>query len=170
MINISAIGENIKRIRIEKGLTQQQLADYCTALMNNGKKMYSSAVRKYESGVVTPKFEVIQRIAAALGVSLSDLTNLNITYDINGSVDGVVGFEEDFKPLIESMGYHVCNIEENICVMLKTLNEDGLKKAFVRVSDIARNPEFQKDVTPCQDQQKTPDQSESVQTELGKDD
>lgn len=67
---MSSIGDNIKKIRVEQGLTQQQLADRCTQLMNNGKKMNGSAIRKYESGLIIPKSEVTQRIARALNVSV----------------------------------------------------------------------------------------------------
>lgn len=67
---MSSMGDNIKKIRIEQGLTQQQLADRCTQLMDNGKKMNGSAIRKYESGLIIPKSEVTQRIARALNVSV----------------------------------------------------------------------------------------------------
>ena len=59
------IGEHIKKLRLERGLTQKQVADSCG--------MADSAIRKYESGKVTPKYEMLQRIAAALGVEWTDL-------------------------------------------------------------------------------------------------
>lgn len=55
------VGELIKSVRIEKGMTQKQVADACG--------MADSAIRKYESGKIIPKQETINRIARALGVS-----------------------------------------------------------------------------------------------------
>lgn len=62
------VGERIKKIRLEKGLTQKQVADSCG--------MADSAIRKYESGQITPKFETIQRIALALEVNPGELMGL----------------------------------------------------------------------------------------------
>lgn len=59
------IGERIKKLRLERGLTQKQVADSCG--------MADSAIRKYESGKVTPKYEMLQRIAAALSVEWTEL-------------------------------------------------------------------------------------------------
>lgn len=64
---MSSIGENIKRIRIEKGLTQKQLGNLCTP------PMADSAIRRYENGNANPKLETLHKIADALGVYLSDL-------------------------------------------------------------------------------------------------
>lgn len=59
------VGERIKTIRKEKGLTQKQVAAGCG--------MADSAIRKYESGLITPKFETLQRIADALDVHVLEL-------------------------------------------------------------------------------------------------
>lgn len=61
------IGEEIKRLRIKRGLTQKQLGEMCG--------MADSAIRKYESGKVKPKIEAIKKLASALQVdpySLAD--------------------------------------------------------------------------------------------------
>lgn len=59
------IGENIKRIRKEKGLTQKALGDKCG--------LADSAIRRYELGGANPKIITLRRIADGLEVSLSDL-------------------------------------------------------------------------------------------------
>lgn len=59
------IGERIRAVRQQKGMTQKQVADACN--------MADSAIRKYESGIQTPKIETLQRIADALGVTASSL-------------------------------------------------------------------------------------------------
>lgn len=63
------LGENIKRIRQEKGLTQKQLGDLCTP------KMADSAIRRYEAGKANPKIETVQKIANALGISLFEIVD-----------------------------------------------------------------------------------------------
>lgn len=42
-----SIGENIKKIRVQKGLTQKQLGELCG--------MADSAIRRYENGRANPK-------------------------------------------------------------------------------------------------------------------
>jgi transcriptional regulator with XRE-family HTH domain len=54
------IGENIRRIRKEKGLTQKQLGELCGINEAN--------IRKYELGKANPKVQTVDKIARALGV------------------------------------------------------------------------------------------------------
>lgn len=61
------IGENIKRIRKEKGLTQRQLGNLC--------HMADSAIRRYELGKARPKLETIHKIAKGLDVPVHVLVN-----------------------------------------------------------------------------------------------
>ena len=61
------VHENIKKFRKDKGLTQKQLGELCNP------KIAEANIRKYELGKANPKVETLERIAAALGVSLSDL-------------------------------------------------------------------------------------------------
>ena len=55
------IGENIRRIRIEKGMTQKQVAEACGTV--------DAAIRTYELGKANPKPVTVAKIAKALGVS-----------------------------------------------------------------------------------------------------
>lgn len=59
------IGENIKRIRKEKGLTQKQLGDLCS--------MADSAIRRYELGKSNPKIQTLHKIAKGLGIPVRNL-------------------------------------------------------------------------------------------------
>lgn len=70
------LGENIKRIRQEKKLTQKQLGNLCTP------KMADSAIRRYEAGKANPKIETVQKIATALGVSLFEIIDSDTLEDI----------------------------------------------------------------------------------------
>ena len=53
------IGERIRAERRAKGMTQHSLAKACGT--------YASAIRKYESGKITPKTETLLKIAEAIG-------------------------------------------------------------------------------------------------------
>jgi transcriptional regulator with XRE-family HTH domain len=59
------IGNNIKRIREEKGMTQKELADKCNIIYQT--------IGKYERNLLNPKYETLEKIAKALEVSSFDL-------------------------------------------------------------------------------------------------
>ena len=59
------VGENIRKIRKEKGLTQKQLGKLC--------QMNEVQIRQYELGKANPKIETVDRIASALGVRIIDI-------------------------------------------------------------------------------------------------
>ena len=60
-----SFSENLKRIRLEKGLTQQYLADALGVTR--------SAVAAYESGRIEPSIEKLLILSSSLGVSLDEL-------------------------------------------------------------------------------------------------
>jgi transcriptional regulator with XRE-family HTH domain len=62
--------KNLKKIRHERGLSQNQLAKIC--------KVHYSTIFYWESGKRTPKLDEIKRIAKALKVTISQLF---INYD-----------------------------------------------------------------------------------------
>ena len=96
------LGENIRRLRKEKGYTQKHLAEKC--------EMYESQIRKYELGKANPKIETIQKIATALDVPISNLLESwrNYFSDTPNDVseDKPISF-----PLLEKraegIGYHI---------------------------------------------------------------
>ena len=59
------IGNNIKRIREEKGMTQKELADKCNIIYQT--------IGKQERNLLNPKYETLEKIAKALEVSSFDL-------------------------------------------------------------------------------------------------
>jgi Predicted transcriptional regulator with C-terminal CBS domains len=60
-------GENIRKIRKEKGLTQKELG----SLSN----IADTTIRRYELGLLNPKIETIRKIADALDVSIGELVD-----------------------------------------------------------------------------------------------
>ena len=69
---MSNIGENIKRIRKEKGYSQKQLAEKLGTTPQN--------LAQYENGKRIPKIETLDKIASALDVFIADI-NEDITWN-----------------------------------------------------------------------------------------
>ncbi len=67
------VGEKIKNIRKEKGLTQKKLGELCSIDEAN--------IRKYENGKQNPKIETINKIATALNVNICDLVEIPFNSD-----------------------------------------------------------------------------------------
>lgn len=61
---MKTIGEIIRTERKKQGITQLELGTRCG--------MDGSAIRKYESGKITPKFETVSKISEALNLRLED--------------------------------------------------------------------------------------------------
>lgn len=68
-----SVGEKIKTIRKEKGLTQAQLA----ALVG----VAQITIRQYENGARKPSISQLQNIAEKLGVSISSFMDIGIKRD-----------------------------------------------------------------------------------------
>ena len=65
-----SVGENIRRYRKLRGMTQVQLAEAVG--------LTEGAVRHYESGIRAVKPELLESIAAALGVSVNALKDYGV--------------------------------------------------------------------------------------------
>jgi len=92
------LGQNIKKYRKQKGLTQAELAEMID--------LKSITIRKYEGDDREPSIETITKIAAALGIPVSklieeDTFNLtdSDTEKVDTYIDLIIGVPE-LKPLI----------------------------------------------------------------------
>nr|DAZ18289.1 MAG TPA: helix-turn-helix domain protein [Caudoviricetes sp.] len=65
------VGENIKKIREKKGMTQKELADKCNIIYQT--------IGKYERDLLNPKYETLQKIATALDISYFELLDISET-------------------------------------------------------------------------------------------
>lgn len=65
------VGENIKKIRKEKGMTQKELADKCNIIYQT--------IGKYERNLLNPKYETLEKIANALDISYFELLDISET-------------------------------------------------------------------------------------------
>ena len=69
---MSQFSENLRRIRFERHMTQEEFAQLLGTTKQN--------ISRYESGAVSPKITTAQIIADKLGISLSEL---NGSQDVN---------------------------------------------------------------------------------------
>lgn len=124
------IGERIYYCRIENKMTQKQLAEKAG--------MADSAIRKYESGRVTPKFDTLNRIAAALDVPWTTL------YPDGETLPGTEkpAPEQAAEPLETPQSRM---LSEQLLQDLAALNAKGQEEAAKRVHELTFLPEYQKD-------------------------
>lgn len=83
------IGERIRERRKALGYTQKQLGELCGG-------MADSAIRKYESGKISPKRQTLQKIASALEVSEWELVG-------SGGTSAVVDLDSIDKNIAEKL-------------------------------------------------------------------
>ena len=147
------IGEKIKKTRTDAKMTQKELAEKCG--------MADSAIRKYESGKITPKIGTLRKIAAALGVSSFDLMPEELL-DAN-KVDNYIK-EHDLQPdelpnytklaseVISQLGETLNGAKEAALLHhFRTLNDNGQTVAVERVQELAQIPAYQRTAEPAQD-------------------
>ena len=114
-------GSEIRRIRLEKGLTQKQLGDLCG--------MADSAIRKYESGKIVPKIDTLKKIAAALGVDAFSLAD----------IDTATKMIENHMNITAQL-----DLKERILInVFVLLNDAGKDKAIELVTDLTEIPKYQ---------------------------
>lgn len=145
-------GEKIKKARIDARMTQKALAEKCG--------MADSAIRKYESGKVNPKFETLQKIATALGVFYFELLPEELL-DAN-TVDDCIkknGLKPDELP---DYGLLVNDVMSGMSDTLKqsretallyhfhNLNDEGKNVALHRVQELTQLPQYQRPTAPAQ--------------------
>lgn len=76
------IGNKIKKIREERGISTYKLADIIT---NNGFKISQSAISKIENGNKKLDVETLNKIAEALGVTTNSLNTPTINIEMNST-------------------------------------------------------------------------------------
>ena len=99
------IGDNIRRFRKEREITQKKLGELCGIAEPN--------IRKYENGKQNPKLETIEKIASALGVTAFDLMGIEY-FDLKNPDAGRQYAEYDgFQKYLQSMGFSIKEKQEN---------------------------------------------------------
>ena len=145
----NSVGEIIKKLRIERGLTQKQLGELC--------EMAYSAIRRYENGRANPKIETLQKIANALNVNVSELRNdFQIFKDNIVDESGILSsakkadvLQNDLwaefqkRKIIEKLD--ITPDKQELLFEYNKLNKIGRNEAVKRVKDLTFNPEYRKD-------------------------
>lgn len=91
------IGENIRKYRKEKGLTQKALGELCGINEAN--------IRKYEINPnITPQLKTIEKIADALDVTITDLMGMSAYLD---ETEKAICQTTNFFDYLDSLGYEV---------------------------------------------------------------
>lgn len=128
-----AIGENIRKLRKEKGLTQKQLGLRCGIDEAN--------IRKYELGNAKPKLETIQKIADALKVDWRIFITEDYVEKREKAIDVLLSQSEAIKIVGESFDDPYA---ENMLLAYSLLNEKGKSEAFNRVEELTEIPRYTK--------------------------
>lgn len=121
------IGEKIKKARTDAKMTQKELAEKCG--------MADSAIRKYESGKVTPKLETINKIAEALKVNVADLLGIG-----DKMIVSKIGMEENARLYGDEISQY-----QRMNLAFSYLNHEGAEKAASAVEDLAKINEYRRD-------------------------
>lgn len=124
---MSSIGENIKKIRKMKKLTQEQLAT------RSG--LSTMSIRRYESNERIPTLESVRKIASVLEVYMNELI-------VDWSEYSVDELGQDFGNDSDS-SKNTDSKEEQIHDLFFLLNEKGQDKALEQVQLLTKIPEYQ---------------------------
>lgn len=117
-----SVGENIRRLRNEKGLTQKKLGSLCNPTISE------STIRKYELGILNPKIETLQKIAQALDVPITEL-------------------KDDLEVLLDkTLQYFDATLSNKALLnnYYDELNEKGQNKAIEQIELLTKIPEYKK--------------------------
>ena len=114
-----SIGEDIKRMRIEKNMTQQELGQKLGGISQQ-------QIGRWETGKANPKKETIEKIAKALDVDPYSLYSFDMA-------------SEELEKVISQK-------EEKEAILLDTyrkLNDTGKSRLFDYGEDLTKIPEYQ---------------------------
>lgn len=145
-------GERIRSARKKRGMTQKQLGQACGIDEAN--------IRKYEADRQNPKFETLQKIASALGVSIAKLLPDDYLVPYEDVADAIkqdmidnAASPEEYE---EAINTNVLDIQRQLLLgdiqqrqlqkiidYFYAMNEEGQEKAVESVEIIAGNPRYQ---------------------------
>lgn len=147
------LNERLRKYRKDAGLTQIELAEEAGIAVNS--------LRLYEAGKITPKFETLEKIAAALGVSWLDLIPKEVLNANTVEAFAAKSKENDalandvvqhFPQKVLDMTHQLIdtakkNIRpeiQQICEIMQVMNEEGQRVAVERVEELAQIPKYQR--------------------------
>lgn len=127
------VGENIKKIRRVRGVTQAELSQ---AIGVN-----RATIARYESGGIQLSMEMAIKIANALGCSVGDFYPMDSPERELGAIyQNSYNILEDFRPPEQTK-------QERLTAAFDRLNDKGQEVAVDRVEELGKIPEYQKQPT-----------------------
>lgn len=108
---MSQLSENLRRIRFERHMTQEEFAQLLGTTKQN--------ISRYESGAVSPKISTAQVIADRLGVSLSFLNGGNDT-DVQQAREELAS-DPDRKALLNLARYGSAQDVKQVAALIDAL-------------------------------------------------
>ena len=138
-----SIGENIRKARIKRGLSQEELA--------RAIGITKSTISKYELGHREPPLDTIQKIADVLFVSFLDLIDEDdSSVSLQSIFDGFDGIGIDKKLVWYDNAVYAVPMKpiERIVYALDLLNSSGQYEAAKRVEELTEIPRYRRSDTP----------------------
>ncbi len=123
-------GENVKAMRERQGLSQSELA--------NKMNITQQAIAKYEKAIDTPKLATVRKIAAALGVYVSELEPDWGSF----TTEEYISVWEDNEPS-ESNNESIKE-SSHLLRSYEKLNDTGKNKVIEYAKDLTEIPKYQK--------------------------
>ena len=131
------VGEKIRRIRKEKGLTQKQLGELCG--------INEVQIRRYEIAKANPKIETIQKIASALGEPLNCFLDISVKEVKKATTKaisfkeylGILGYEVHESPYNDKWVIHIKNYDADIYINseeMNTLEQTTIENIDLRIN------------------------------------
>ena len=129
--NSKSIGENIKKIRQEKGVSQKELA--------NRVNVSQSAIYYYESGKREIRLDMLEKIAVALKTPLDRLVEVKVS-------KGVMN-QPSLREITKNQTIVKTNNKyfQKLANLFARLNESGQQKAVEQIELLAKIQEYKKD-------------------------
>lgn len=116
------IGKRISATRKQARLTQVQLAEKCGVA--------TITIQQYELDKRQPRLEQLSKIAAALGVTVSDLVDDNYWSTLSDAERKAAFAANPYKELLNGL--------------FDQLNPEGQQKAVERVEELTEIPKYKK--------------------------
>lgn len=135
-----AISANMKKIRLQKGLTQKQVADACG--------MVDATYRTYELGKANPKPATVARIAKALGVPVSEVYGVDWADALDSSSPEVSSAL--YQSILTDQGGALpidTPNQNHLLVAYSKLNEQGQLEVIKRIEEMGQIPAYQRSPT-----------------------
>lgn len=131
-------GEKLRKLRTDRKISQQELAQKAG--------LSQTAIYYWEKGERKPKIEQLRRIAAVLGVYISDLVDDWGNYSKEEmEADWGTSCVITHKDAIKASGYPLNESEKPLLDNYRKLNPTGQTKAVEQVEMLTKIPEYQKE-------------------------